>query len=236
MKKILVTGSSGHIGSEVYKLLKENKEYEVYPFDIKYVSNQNILNTKEVANAVSGMNTVVHLAAIPHPHKQFSGRDYFERNVVGTFNLIEASVKAGVKRFIYSSSTSYYGVAKNVTEVKAPIGTERTLNYVQKTKPRDSHIPYWLFYGSSKIASEALLASYGYSKLIEMAILRFSPCPADDSKIDSIFDRWGTYVHVQDAARAIKLAVDYEKELWYEIFNISTKGTNINKAHRILGY
>jgi len=182
------------------------------------------------------MDTVVHLAAIPHPHKQFTGRDYFERNVVGTFNMIEASINAGVKRFIYSSSTAYYGVAKNIIEVKAPIGTERTLNYVQKTKPRDTHIPYWLFYGSSKIASEALLASYGYSKLIEMAILRFSPCPSDDSKIDAILARWGTYVHVQDAARATKLAVDYEKELWYEIFNISTEGTNTSKAKRILGY
>jgi len=52
MKKILVTGSSGHIGSEIYKLLKESDEYEVFPFDIKYASNQNILDIKEVANAV----------------------------------------------------------------------------------------------------------------------------------------------------------------------------------------
>jgi len=232
VKKILVTGSSGHIGKVTFKHLK-NLGYDVYPFDIK--SKQNMLNTNQVRDAVKGMDVVVHLAAIPHPHKQFTGRDYFKTNVVGTFNLIEASVLAGVKRFIYSSSTAYYGVAKDLEEVKAPIGDEETLNWVQVATPRN-YMPCWLYYGSSKVASEALLASYGLSKQIEVAVLRFSPCPTENSKIEGIMKNWGTYVHVNDTARAIKLAIDYNDELWYERFNISTEGTDTTKAKEILNY
>ena len=233
--KVLVTGSEGHIGSHVWKLFTE-QGISARPFDIKLSKAMDMLNPESCKKAVQGVDTVVHLAAIPHPHKQFSGRNYFETNVVGAFNMVEASVAAGVKRFIYSSSTAYYGVAKGITEVHAPIGEEDTLNWVQMTTAKDGFIPCWLYYGSSKVAAEAFLASYGYSKQIEMAILRFSPCPMEESKINSIMYRWGTYVHPEDAARAIKLAVEYEGELWYERFNISTKGTDVTKARNILGY
>ena len=236
MTKILVTGSSGHIGSVVYKQLSKIEGYQVYPFDIKVSKAQDMLNPNAVAKAVKDMDIVIHLAAIPHPHKQFTGRDYFETNVVGTFNMIEASIAAGVKRFIYSSSTAYYGIAKGISEVKAPIDSEETLNYVQMTTPKDHFIPCWLYYGSSKVASEALLASYGYSKQIEMAILRFSPCPTSDSKIAGIVKNWGTYVHVLDASNAIEKVVAYPEKLWYERFNISTIGTDTSKARDFLGY
>lgn len=234
MSNILVTGSEGHIGSHVMKLFTE-QGVSPRPFDIRLKNSMDMLNSEACRQAVQGMDTVIHLAAIPHPHKQYSGRDYFETNVVGTFNMIEASVKMGVKRFIYSSSTAYYGVAKGIEEVHAPIGDEETLNWVQLATPRN-YIPCWLYYGSSKVAAESLLASYGLGKQIEMAILRFSPCPTDESKIESIMSRWGTYVHPEDAAFAIKLAVEYEGELWYERFNISTKGTDTSKAKEILGY
>ena len=233
MTKILLTGSSGQIGGATFQYLSD-LGYNVKPFDIK--TGQNMLNLKHVDNIVKGMDIVVHLAAIPHPHKQFTGRDYFRTNVVGTFNMIEASVKHKVKRFIYSSSTAYYGLAKNLNEVKAPIGDEDTLNWVQVASANDKLIPCWLYYGSSKVASEALIAAYGDSKQIETAILRFAPCPPDKSKIAGIMQNWGAYVTIADASRSIQLAIDYEGELWYERFNISTEGTDCTKAKEILGY
>jgi UDP-glucose 4-epimerase len=71
-----------------------------------------IRNHQELTNLFNGIDWVFHLAAladvVPSIEKP---RDYFETNVTGTFNVLNASHLAGVKRFIYPASSSCYGIA-----------------------------------------------------------------------------------------------------------------------------
>ncbi|MEN9653950.1 MAG: hypothetical protein RL235_62, partial [Chlamydiota bacterium] len=68
-------------------------------------------NRESLAQAMNGVDWVFHLAAladiVPSMEKP---RDYFEVNVDGTFNVLEAAKKQGVSRFIYAASSSCYGI------------------------------------------------------------------------------------------------------------------------------
>lgn len=123
----LVTGGAGFIGSHLTDLLlsqghfvtvvdnlcggwmKNLKLAEQNP-RFKFVK-ADIRNPNELEGLFSGIDWVFHLAAladiVPSIEKP---REYFETNVDGTFNVLEASQKAGVKKFIYAASSSCYGI------------------------------------------------------------------------------------------------------------------------------
>ena len=125
--KALVTGGAGFIGSHLIDLLlkeghsvicvdnlcggwmKNLREAEKYPH-FQFV-NADIRNSKELAGLFEGVDWVFHLAAladiVPSIEKP---REYFETNVDGTFNVLEAAKKAQVKRFLYAASSSCYGI------------------------------------------------------------------------------------------------------------------------------
>ena len=127
--KTVVTGGAGFIGSHLtdhllseghdvvaldnlssgwMKNLREAKTYSRFRF-----VNADIRNPSSLEGLFDGVDWVFHLAAlsdiVPSIEKP---RDYFETNVNGTFNVLEASKKANVKRFLYAASSSCYGVAK----------------------------------------------------------------------------------------------------------------------------
>ncbi|MBJ13428.1 MAG: NAD-dependent epimerase [Candidatus Marinimicrobia bacterium] len=116
-KKILVTGSSGFLGSHVVDVLDE-KGYEVVLFDLesstykKESHNEiigDILNYDEVLSAVKGCDAIFHFAAqadidisTTNPLKTI------EQNIIGTSNILEASTKVGINRFIFASTIYVY--------------------------------------------------------------------------------------------------------------------------------
>ncbi|NQW10026.1 MAG: SDR family oxidoreductase [Alphaproteobacteria bacterium] len=132
INRVLVTGGAGYVGSVLTpKLLDAG--YEVVVFDIQYFGDENLplghakltsikgdlRDTAAFAKAVTGCDAVIHLACIsndpsfildPNLSKSIN-YDCFEPMVV-------ASKQAGVKRFIYASTSSVYGVsdAPDVTE------------------------------------------------------------------------------------------------------------------------
>ncbi len=130
--KILVTGGAGYIGSHIVKqLLNESKEYQITIIDNLSTGFQETIDTlialnpkrvKFIKEDLSNWNrigeilkrerfdTIIHLAAslivsesIKLPHK------YFLNNTANTKNLVEKSVKFGVKKFIFSSTAAVYG-------------------------------------------------------------------------------------------------------------------------------
>lgn len=128
-KKILVTGGAGFIGSHLTDLLL-SKGHQVIVLD--NLSGGRMKNLQEAEKKPNfqfikadirdpdalkghfdGVDWVFHLAAladiVPSIEKP---RDYFETNVDGTFNVLEASKSANVKRFLYAASSSCYGIAK----------------------------------------------------------------------------------------------------------------------------
>ena len=135
----LVTGGAGFIGSHLADLLlkqghhvtvvdnlcggwmKNLKQAQTHP-NFRFV-NADIRKPEELKGLFDGVDWVFHLAAladiVPSIEKP---RDYFETNVDGTFNVLEAAQRAGVKRFLYAASSSCYGIAKQYpTPETAPI-------------------------------------------------------------------------------------------------------------------
>lgn len=127
--RALVTGGAGFIGSHLTDLLL-SKGHEVIAIDnlcsgrmrnlakaelsanFRFV-NLDIRNRDPLKDLFRGVDWVFHLAALADIVPSIeSPREYFETNVDGTFNVLEASKEAGVKRFIYAASSSCYGIAK----------------------------------------------------------------------------------------------------------------------------
>ncbi|MEM1348316.1 MAG: NAD-dependent epimerase/dehydratase family protein [Myxococcota bacterium] len=113
MMKILVTGGGGFLGSHVVERLLERGDdvtivaRSAYPemeaLGAKSV-RADICNAPAVADAVRGMDAVIHTAAMVG----MSGarEDFWRVNVMGTQNLLDASRDAGVSRFVFTSSPS----------------------------------------------------------------------------------------------------------------------------------
>ena len=175
MTKVLVTGGTGFIGSNLTRALVE-QGFEVKVFDNNFrgkSSNLNgileeievvegdIRNYEDVQRAVNGIETVFHLAYI-------NGTEYFysrprlvlDVGVRGQLNMIDAAEDAGVKNFIYASSSEVYQVPPQI-----PTPEEVPLSIPSVSNPRYS-------YGGGKIISELMLLHYADSTMMRRIIFR----------------------------------------------------------------
>lgn len=224
--KIFVTGSKGYLGTLLVEKLNQN--YEIAEYDI--VDGEDILNYEQLKEAMKGSEIVVHLAAIPKPDEEKTFDDYFQVNCVGTLNVVKAAIENKVRRLVYVSSTTYYGVERGIP-VKFPLKEDQQIvpMYLKaddlKCKDCD------LAYSESKIIAENILAFYGMLKKIQIIILRFP-------RIGDLEGPFGTIVSMDNAIQGIEKAIEFKKILWYEAFNITNKLENvdISKAQKILGY
>jgi len=134
IKTVLVTGGAGYVGAVlVPKLLKIGYRVKVFDWFLydknvfkEYRSNSqleeihgDIRDTKQVSNALRGVDAVVHLACISNdPSFELDPALGKSINYDATKQLVDLSLHAGVKRFVYASSSSVYGVKKEreVTE------------------------------------------------------------------------------------------------------------------------
>lgn len=159
--RVVVIGGAGFIGSHVVEELLASGAGEVVVYDNLTRGKTSNLSTalrdprctvfpdggdiREVDvldRAVQGADAVVHLAAMWLLHCKDYPRTAFEVNIAGTFNVLEACVKNGVKRLVYSSSASVYGDA-----VEVPMTEDHPFNNRN-------------FYGATKIAGEAMARAF----------------------------------------------------------------------------
>ena len=172
--KLVLVGGAGLIGSHtVDRLLREDvgeiivydnlvrgraenledalKDKRVRIFDI----GGDILQTDILDAALQGVDGVFHFAALWLLQCHEFPRSAFDVNVRGTFNVMDACVRNGVKRLVYSSSASVYGDA--VTE---PMTEDHPFNNQN-------------FYGATKIAGEAMLRAYHHRYGLDYVGLRY---------------------------------------------------------------
>ena len=116
MRRILVTGSSGKLGKEIVRLLKSN-HYEVLGIDLlKAETTHEIVDIRDseaVIKVTAGIDAIIHTAALHGKHSDLNyPRDQFiNTNIIGTNNLLSASIANGINKFVYTSTTSIYGDA-----------------------------------------------------------------------------------------------------------------------------
>jgi UDP-glucose 4-epimerase len=173
-KKLVVVGGAGLIGSHtVDRLVREDvREVVIYDNFVRgraenlagalkdprvriYDVGGDVLQTDILESAFEGADGVFHLAALWLLQCHEYPRSAFDVNVRGTFNVMEACVKKGVKRLVYSSSASVYGDA-----VQEPMTEDHPFNNQN-------------FYGATKICGEAMLRSFHFRYKLDYVGLRY---------------------------------------------------------------
>lgn len=158
MKKIIVTGGAGYIGSHTVKILSESPDYEIHVIDNFSQSRKNILEKnniiyheidiceKEKVNATFAKvepDTVFHFAALASvPDSVKNPADYYKNNVIGSLNILEAMREVSCKKIVFSSSASVYG--------------EPTTEIIKEDHPKNPTNPY----GQTKLVVEKILMEY----------------------------------------------------------------------------
>ena len=146
--RILVTGSAGHLGEGLARVLG-TQGHEIVGLDLlasRFTDVVGSVADRECVQAcVRGADAVLHAATLHKPHVGTHGRGAFvETNVTGTLTLLEEAVAAGVGRFVFTSTTSAFGRALTpgpgapaawITEDVAPL--PRNVYGVTKTAAED---------------------------------------------------------------------------------------------------
>lgn len=113
LKKVLVTGGNGFLGSYILRDLLRTGHYEVYSFsrtnsgksDTKVTHRGGDLkNLSDVMSALSGMDAVIHTASKVGMGGTYD--DYYQTNVIGTKNIIDACLHHKIKSLVYTSTPS----------------------------------------------------------------------------------------------------------------------------------
>ena len=243
--KIFVTGGSGKAGKHLIQYLLE-KGYSVVnadlvPLVMNGVDNINldITDSGQVFNALSGyaniqelklgegiknFKTVVHLAAIPRILVK-PDNETFRINTLGTYNVMEAATKLGIKKIIFASSETTYGFCFAQGN---PIPKWLPIEEDYETSPTDS-------YGLSKVLNEKTGKSFQKRTGIDIYALRIGNiiepdeyhrfeefCENPSIRLRNLFN----YIDARDLAQAIELCIKKDG-LGYEVFNVTH---NINSV------
>jgi UDP-glucose 4-epimerase len=175
--KIVVTGSTGHLGEALVRTLRQlnRKVVGIDILESPFTTNVgSIVDRAFVRECMSGVQTVYHAATLHKPHvATHSRQDFIDVNITGTLNLLEEAAAAGVKTFIYTSTTSVFGDA-----LVPPAGAPAAW-ITEDVRPVPKNI-----YGVTKAAAEDLCQLFHRNKALPCIVLRtsrFFP-EADDNK------------------------------------------------------
>ena len=243
MKKILITGAGGFIGSHLTQKLVKNG------FKVTALFRYNSSNSRGwldqdmddteghfenkfcdlgdfdfINQLVKNKDIVIHLAAlIGIPYSYHARESYVKTNINGTFNILEACLKNNVSNVIHTSTSEVYG-----TPLKTPISEK---NELQPQSP----------YAASKVGADQLAMSYFKSFKLPLTIIRpfnnFGPRQSNRAVIPTIINQvlkknckeinigstkpTRDFLYVEDTVDAY-LKIIKNTKLHGEIYNVGT--------------
>jgi nucleoside-diphosphate-sugar epimerase len=223
--RILVTGSSGHLGEALVRVLGD-EGHEVIGLDIlaspSTAAVGSIADRDTVRRCVTGVDAVLHAATLHKPHVGSHERaEFVDTNIAGTLNLLEEAVAAGVGRFVFTSTTSTFGRAL------APAAGEPAAWITEDVTPIPRNI-----YGVTKTAAEDLCELVSRDHGLPCLILRtsrFFPEPDDRDEIRDGYDDLNMKVNellhrrvdVEDVVSAHRLALERAPAIGFGRYVIS---------------
>ena len=181
--KALVTGSAGHLGEAMIRTL-QNAKQDVLGLDLVDSPFTHrvgtIVDRDFVRGCLTGVDTVYHTATLHKPHvATHTPQQFIDTNISGTLNLLQEAVAAGIKRFIFTSTTSVFGDA-----LIPPAGSPAEW-VTEDTRPVPKNI-----YGVTKEAAENLCQLYYRNFKLPCIVLRtsrFFPEDDDNKKMREVF-------------------------------------------------
>lgn len=214
--RILVTGAAGHIGGHVTgELLAAGHELvltDLLPVDeprALRVHTGDLRDPALVGTAMEGVDAVVHLGAVPHPNVPDHSA-MFAANCLSAHRVFDQAGRSGVRRVVAASSMAAAGLAWS------PVPVSPAYVPLDEAHPGLVRDPY----GLSKVVLEEIARTAHRRWGLDAVCMRFpftgagarladflATCAADPAA--QRHDLWG-WLHTDDAARAIRLAVEGE--------------------------
>lgn len=180
---ILVTGSAGHLGEGILRTLRDRAlpvrgvDLKLSPFTDAVGS---IVDPDFVRRQMDGVSAVIHTATLHKPHvATHSKQDFVDTNVTGTLSLLEAAATAGVRSFVFTSTTSAFGSQLRPEAGQAAVWVTEDLPSVPKN-----------IYGTTKLMAENLCELFFRERALPVVILRtsrFFPEDDDDPAMRSAY-------------------------------------------------
>jgi len=218
MKRVIITGGSGFVGSNTIPLLEE-KGYEVINFDLK--EGFDVRKRYQLKNVIKKGDKVLHLAAIA----RFAEADEnpllaFETNYEGTKNVAEVCKENGAERLVYSSTGSVY----------MPIDEEPPIKETFKAKGNS-------VYACTKFAAEEAIRKSGMKHIILRYAHLYGEGKVGHGAIGGFISRMSRglapilyggkqsndFTYVKDIALANLTALEIDKEeAFNQAYNIGT--------------
>lgn len=245
--RILVTGSSGTIGTRLCEALLD-AGHDVTGADLKpnrwsraiddRTIRVDLQNASDLANALPGeVDTIIHLAANARVYNLVVDPSLARANFDTVFNTLEYARSANARRFMFASSREVYG------------NTSRLVHHEDESYVRHCESPYT----ASKIGGEAMVHSYQQCYGLDFLILRFSNVYGmydDSDRVVPLFIRrciegldlvaYGRekvldFTYIDDAVDGLMRGVDRFDTVRNDVFNIASgQGTAlVDLAHLV---
>lgn len=227
MKKILITGATGFLGTRLVEIMSTIKGLEILATgrtlktqniskksNLKYILG-NLEDTKFVDSLVKGVDTIIHTAALSS--QMGNPKDFQRANVEATKHLLKAAKANKIKKFIFISSPSVYFRFKHQLELKESDTLPKPVNSYAYSKReaeklvQSSKIPYIilrpraLIGRGDKVIMPRILRAHREGRLMRMG--------DETNRVD--------ITPVSNVVDAIILALDADKKAVNQIYNIS---------------
>ena len=230
--KILLTGSSGTIGTRLFERLLP--DYEIIGVDLRQnkwlpelnvkALNIDLRKTEELAKIPQDIDLIVHFAANARVYKSVENPELALHNMLINFNVVEFARKRKIKRIIFASSREVYG---NIQ--KGGVITEDMMRLENCESP----------YSASKVSGEALLHTYHKVYGVDFVIVRFSNVYGMYDDSDRVIPLWLRqclrnddlilygeekvldFTYIDDAVNGAIKTIEYFDKVKGNIFNIA---------------
>lgn len=222
---ILVTGSGGHLGEAIVRTIRARGR-TVHGVDLKKSpftdAVGSITDPGFIRTQMKGVTAVIHSATLHKPHvATHSRQDFIDTNVTGTLNLLEAAVAAGVRRFVFTSTTSAFGSQLRPEAGGPAVWVTEDLPPVPKN-----------IYGATKLMAEHLGELFVRERGLPVIVLRtsrFFPEDDDDAAVRTSYSLENAQANellhrrldIEDAVSAHLLAIEKAHEIGFARYVVS---------------